>query len=364
MALSAPSLSPNPPSPTVASAAAGAARTTASTSGPGSGSGLGTGSFAQVWAEVAPASGSRVEVRSGDTLIGLVKAHHRQQGLPITETQAYRLAHQIAADNHIANPDLIEPGQQIDFARLQLPPLARGPQISPLESQTAQQALQAWSRAETTAAVGTGNTPAGPTAVLDRLLARAVDKGFVPADQLDEVKNKIQGLARRYNFEPDDFARLTLMESDGMNPQASNGRCHGIIQFCDGNNRGAAAVGMQQNPRAILGMGLLQQLDLVDRYFAQAGLGGRGPKLGLDDLYLSVLMPAARSEIRADAPLPIPGVQSNWLHAGRDRRNPITRDSIVQGLHALTEAALTPQRLSRRAGGQLYARMASNPVED
>ena len=354
MALPASSLSPTPLSPAAASAAASAVRPTPS----------GSGSFAQVWAEVAPAQGSRVEVRAGDTLIGLVKAHHRQQGLPITEQQAYRLAHQVAADNQIANPDLIEPGQHIDFARLQLPPLARGPQASPLESQTAQQALQAWSRPESTAPIGAGAPSSGQTAVLDRLLARAADKGFVPADHLDEVKNKIQTLARRYNFEPDDFARLTLMESDGMNPQASNGRCHGIIQFCDGNNRGAAAVGLQQNPRAILGMGLLQQLDLVDRYFAQAGLPSRGPKLGLDDLYLSVLMPAARSETRADAPLPIPGVQSSWLHAGRDRRNPITRESIVQGLHALTEAALPTQRVARRSASQLYARMASSPAED
>lgn len=354
MALPASSLQTIALTPTVASTSGMAARPAQTASG----------SFAQVWAEVAPASGSKVEVRAGDTLIGLVKAHHRQQGLPITEQQAYRLAHQIAADNRIANPDLIEPGQQIDFGRLQLPPLARGPQDSALESLSAQQALRGWTRPETTAVSGYTSSPSGQTAVLDRLLARAVDKGFVAAGQIDDVKQKINTLARRYNFEPDDFARLTLMESDGMNPQASNGRCHGIIQFCDGNNRGAAAVGMQNNPRAILGMGLLQQLDLVDRYFAQAGLPARGPKLGLDDLYLSVLMPAARSETRADAPLPIPGVQSNWLHAGRDRRNPITRESIVQGLHALTEAALSPQRLSRRSAGQLYARMASSPAED
>jgi len=349
MALSAKLVNPNVTSPLLASGSSGAAR------------GASAGSFAQVLAEVGPASGTKVEVQPGDTLIGLVKAHHRQQGLPISETQAYRLAHQVAADNQIPNPDLIEPGQQIDFARLQLPPLARASQPSPLESRSAQQALQNWSRPETTPVTAAGASASPQGEVLDRLLARAVDKGFVPAGHLDEVKQKIHSLAQRYNFEPDDFARLTLMESGGMNPQASNGRCHGIIQFCDGANRGAAAVGLQHNPRAILGMGLLQQLDLVDRYFSQAGLPARGPKLGLDDLYLSVLMPAARSETRPDAPLPIPGVQSSWLHAGRDRRNPITRESIVQGLHALTEAALLPTRSARRAASQLYARVAGAP---
>jgi hypothetical protein len=147
-------------------------------------------------------------------------------------------------------------------------------------------------------------------------------------------------LAERYNFQPDDFARLTLMESGGMNPQASNGNCHGIIQFCDGANRGAASVGFKDNPRAILGMGLLQQLDLVDKYFAQAGLRVKGPPIGLDDLYLTVLTPAARQETRPDAPLPIAGPQARYLHVDQDTRAPITRNSILAGLHQLTQAML------------------------
>ena len=46
------------------------------------------------------------------------------------------------------------------------------------------------------------------------------------------------------------FARLSLMESDGLNPKATNERCHGIIQFCDGPARGAATVGFARpSPR-------------------------------------------------------------------------------------------------------------------
>jgi hypothetical protein len=322
----------------------------------------GNARFAQVWAEVMPASASQVEVRQGDTLIGLVKAHHRQQGLPISETQAYRLAHQVAADNHIANPDLIEPGQKVDFARLNLPPLARetpaGP-ASPWSLPAAQQlSIKALS---SPAPMGANPLPTGE--VLSRVLERAVDKGYLEGSQLGAVRAKIGELAQRYNFEPDDFARLSLMESDGLNPQASNGRCHGIIQFCDGPNRGAAAVGMKNNPRAILGMGLLQQLDLVDRYFAQSGLPAAppgAPKIGLDDLYLSILTPAARSEGRRDAPLPIPGIQSSWLHVGRNRQAPITRDSIVAGLQALADAALSP-RSAQRSGARVYADVADTP---
>jgi hypothetical protein len=176
--------------------------------------------------------------------------------------------------------------------------------------------------------------------VLDKTLERAIAKGFVTASDAPAVKDKILALADRYNFQPDDFARLSLMESGGMNPQASNGNCHGIIQFCDGPNRGAASVGLKDNPRSILGMGLLQQLDLVDRYFSQAGLRVKGPPVGLDDLYLTVLTPAARQETRLDAPLSIAGPQARYLHVGQDTRAPITRNSILAGLHTLTNALL------------------------
>ncbi len=308
-----------------------------------------------------PEVGAQVQVQAGDTLIGLVKAHHRQQGLEISESQAYRLAHQVAADNGIANPDLILVGQQVDFARLQLPPLARSPSNELLASTEHALAQRHWAtastvpqrlsaqRIEATAEAADPNHP-----VLERTLARAVDKGFLPASDLPAVRARVMALSERYRFAPDDFARLTLMESGGMNPRASNGHCHGIIQFCDGPGRGAASVGLRENPRAILGMGLLQQLDLVDRYFAQTGLGqgGEQAKIGLDELYLTVLTPAARSEKRRHAALEIAGPQASYLHVDRDRQKPITRDSIVQGLYAYTNAVLVEGASARRATQQ------------
>ena len=331
--------------------------------------------FQQAWAE-AKLSGNTVQVESGDTLIGLVKAHYRQNGMAVSENQAYALAHQIAKENQVANPDLIVAGQQIDFAALNLPPLARAIGTGPLEISASAQ-RQAVNQLNTSAAPASAaeilaqrRTLAAPRAkdlaqvlshdtnsqhpVLDRTLARAADKGFVPSEQLPEVRQKILTLAQRYNFAPDDFARLSLMESGGMNPQATNGSCHGIIQFCDGPTRGAAVVGMKNNPRAILGMGLLQQLDLVDKYFAQSGLNTNGTKLGLDDLYLTILTPAARRETRPDAPLPIAGPQARALHVGNDTRGPITRNSILSGLHALTNTLLEPGT-SKAAGSRWYA---------
>ena len=82
-------------------------------------------------------------------------------------------------------------------------------------------------------------------------------------EEQQAVHDKILQLASRHGFTPDDFARTTLMESDGMNPKASNGSCHGIIQFCAGGNRGAASAGYGQNPKEILNLSVLDQLDLV-----------------------------------------------------------------------------------------------------
>ena len=319
------------------------------------------GGFSGVWASVMPEAGTQVQVQPGDTLIGLVKAHYRQQGLPIGESQAYRLAHQVAADNGIANPDLILVGQQVDFARLQLPALARNPMTDPQASTEQALAQRYWATASKVPnklqaeGVDMPSEASGQEhPVLDRTLARAVDKGYLPAGDLPAVRARVMAMADRYRFAPDDFARLTLMESGGMNPRASNGHCHGIIQFCDGPARGAATVGLRDNPRAILGMGLLQQLDLVDRYFAQNGLGQNATpaKIGLDELYLTVLTPAARSEKRRNAALDIAGPQASYLHVERDRQKPITRDSIVQGLYAYTNAVLYDGASARRATQQ------------
>jgi len=168
--------------------------------------------------------------------------------------------------------------------------------------------------------------------VFERTLARAVERGFVPPEEADAVRDRVGRMASDYGFDPDDFARVTLIESDGLNPTASNGRCHGIIQFCGGSGRGAASVGYAARAKDIGKMSVLQQLDLVDRYFQDVGLP-RGGKVSLDDLYLTVLTPAARAQRAPNAPLPIAGMQARILYESNDRGGmAITRRSLTEGL--------------------------------
>ena len=293
-------------------------------------------------------------VRSGQTLTGIVREQMASRGVNISNNEAMRLAQTVARSNNIVNANMIHPGQKLNLDSLNL---------SLQQAQAVQQAIAANKAAAAAALVAPAVTPAANVntlntntamgnaalagtaqvqlltrsdrsghVVLEKTIDRAIEKGFIPAQDKQAVMNKIVQLSHEHRFAPDDFARLTLMESDGMNPKATNNRCHGIIQFCDGPDRGAASAGFGANPKAILGHSVLQQLDMVDKYFEDTGLKNFGP-VGLDDLYLTVLTPAARNETRPNAALNIPGQQAAYLHVNRDQRAPITRNSILAGLH-------------------------------
>ncbi len=293
-------------------------------------------------------------VRSGQTLTGIVREQMAARGVNISNNEAMRLAQTVARSNNIVNANMIHPGQKLNLDSLNL---------SLQQAQAVNQAIAANKAAAAADLVAPAVTPAanvntlntntamgtaalaGTTqvqlltrsdrsgnVVLEKTIDRAIEKGFIPAQDKQAVMNKIVQLSQEHRFAPDDFARLTLMESDGMNPKATNNRCHGIIQFCDGPERGAASAGFGANPRAILGHSVLQQLDMVGKYFEDTGLKNFGP-VGLDDLYLTVLTPAARNETRPNAALNIPGQQAAYLHVNRDVRAPITRNSILAGLH-------------------------------
>jgi hypothetical protein len=223
----------------------------------------------------------------------------------------------VAHRNGLSDADKIFPGQRLN--------------VSVLNPGADLAATQVAAAASGTRSVLTVPT-LGQHPVLEKTLDRAVAKGFIPASEKQQVFDKILNMSRIYQFAPDDFARMTLMESDGMNPKASNNRCHGIIQFCDGPDRGAASAGYGSNPKDILGKSVLEQLDMVARYFDDTGLRGSGPT-GLDDLYLTVLTPAARREKAPNASLNIAGTQAQHLYVNRDTSAPITRNSILQGLY-------------------------------
>ena len=269
-----------------------------------------TSSFRQV---IDDANQQVVRVQRGDTLVGLTRHYLGDAATQLNKSQIYDLAKNLARENGIPNPDRIRPGQQINMA----------PMSTLAALKLRQGGVEAVQRSAQSA-------PASAP-ILEKTLARAVAKGYVPAQEQHAVRDKIVQLATRHGFSPDDFAQTALMESDGLNPRASNGSCHGIIQFCAGGNRGAASAGYAKNPKDILSLSVLQQLDLVDRYFADTRLKDYGPA-SLDNLYLTVLTPNARNEPRPDVALNIAGKQAAYLYEGRDPAGIITRNSIVNGL--------------------------------
>jgi hypothetical protein len=275
-------------------------------------------------------------IQAGDTLTSIVRDQAQKQGVKLSPSEEFRWTQALAADSGITNPNAIFPGQKVQLQNMlsqwqagqTQPNQAAGsaPTTSNTASASAAQPLS------TTAALNKSNViNAVAHPVLSQTLDRAVARGFIPKVEKQDVYNKVLQVANKHNFSPDDFARLTLMESDGMNPQASNTRCHGIIQFCDGPDRGAAEVGFGKAPKSILGLSVYQQLHLVDTYFDKVGLKKEGP-VPLDELYLAVLQPAARGEKRPEEPLGIPGKQAKYLYEGRDPQAPMTRSSIAQGL--------------------------------
>jgi len=314
----------------------------------------------------APPS-ARHTISDGETLIGVVRKQALAQGIKLSNAEQLSLAQELAGANQISNADRVYPGQAVDLSGLQAQlqsmqaatigptgPVAQAspaPLGKPVALATpllhSPLAYDVRSRHFTPAANKVSHTAesrqasSGVHPVLEKTLDRAVAKGFIPAAEKTAVYDKIVQMAGNHRFAPDDFARMTLMESDGMNPRASNQRCHGIIQFCDGPARGAASAGYASNPKAILDLSVHQQLSLVDKYFDDVGLKSQGPA-GLEDLYLSVLNPASRAQAQANAPLNIQGEQARALHVGSDRAAPITRQSIRQGLLENAAARLGP----------------------
>ena len=344
-------------------------------------------------------------VRSGDNLISIVKQQAQSQGVHLTNAQTLRWAQTLASQNGMPNANRIFPGQQLNLTAMHAQWKELDPSAPPLSNPTADStplnSLPQTDKPPSTAAVLSTkaslqrqpaaaltnpvlpsrssnatiprSVPVGAEVlsnahpVLDKTLDRAVSKGFIPANEKQAVYQKVVQMATKHGFAPDDFARMTLMESDGMNPKATNQRCHGIIQFCDGPARGAAAVGMASNPRSILGLSVYQQLHLADTYFQKAGLNKQQGAVPLDDLYLSVLQPAARSETRADAPLGIMGTQAGALYGDKANSPTITRQSIVRGLMQNAQRVLGLDRAQvkqpdNRAQSTEAAPASSGPV--
>lgn len=294
----------------------------------------------------ATAAGPTVRVKAGDTLSAIATRWLQQQGLQHSAQAVQRTVQQIARVNNLSNPDRIGAGQILDMGLRDGPAGEIASQPAPTipaatASRPARDVLSERSNASSSMTVarnaGRGRERASvgpPHPLLEKTLARAAYLGYIAPTEIDAVRNKVIALSEEHRFRPDDLAIVTLMESDGMNPRATNGRCHGLIQFCEGPNRGAASVGFKDNARTITQLGVLDQLDLVGKYFEETGLRafGRSRPASLDDLYLTVLTPAARRERSADRDLEIAGPQAASLHQDNDVNAPITRSSLLKGL--------------------------------
>lgn len=290
-------------------------------------------------------------VKPGDTLSHIAQDRLRALGKPHGGADILRAVEVLAASNGLADPDRIVAGSQLRLDALG-PSSVSNPHVPPSAPRSV--------KAVAPAPIGEPRqAPTSPRAsgfsqfpVLDRTLDRAVENGYLSADERRPVHDRIIELSRKYRFSPDDFATVSLMESNGLNPRASNGRCFGIIQFCGGSQAGAAAIGMADQPHRIAEQPVLEQLDMVDRYFEHNGLQ-RLPQVGLVDLYLTILTPAAKRERAPAAPLPIAGTQARALYENQDRSQPITRKSILSGLidHARQMLAGRPPVQSLNASG-------------
>jgi hypothetical protein len=310
----------------------------------------------------------KVTVSSGDTLLQLTRQAMREQGLtsaprvPFSELMNRMTT--VAQTNAIQNPDLIFPGQIIDFTPILGRSLAGNEALkeSPADAlaPTASADLMGYRAglAKVSAISGPLSAPSNYR-VLERTLDRAVSKGYLPQSDVAEARRRILDMARQHRFMPDDFARVALIESDGLNPRASNGNCHGIIQFCDGPDRGAASVGYGRDPKAILEKSVVEQLDLVDSYFKDTGLKQYKPA-SLEALYLTVLYPAARDERQMHKALPIPGKQASVLHVGGHQANPITLASLRKGL--IENAQLRLNQFALEQSKLAYANDRKSPL--
>ena len=302
-----------------------------------------------------PVPAATYQIAAGETLTSIVRQQAASQGVALSPDQSHRMALDLANRNGISDPNRIHSGQTLQLNALNAELQALVPaRVGKLPPSVVADSTRAWmnhrqasansvpNRPNAIASLNANphpntkanlghNTSATAHPVLKQTLDRAVAKGFIPGHEKKAVHDKILQLSAKHKFDPDDFARLSLMESDGLNPKATNERCHGIIQFCDGPARGAATVGFANQPKAILGLSVYQQLNLVDTYFQEAGVS-KQPHNSLDNLYLAVLQPTARQEKRADAPLNILGPQAKVLHEGNDNTQAITRQSIFEGL--------------------------------
>lgn len=186
--------------------------------------------------------------------------------------------------------------------------------------------------------------------LLTKTVDRAIGKGWIPSIDRENVINGIEQLASKYGFNSDSFAVLTHIESYGMNPASFNSiNCAGIIQFCP-DRKGSTIKrigGTNYDTLAIKRMSILQQLSLVDKYFEGLIPASKRNNIDLGHLYFYVLYPAVAAQYDKYSYTDDLKVinkalekQADKLYVGNNKRNPMTKQSVIQGLLSVAEGNL------------------------
>lgn len=197
--------------------------------------------------------------------------------------------------------------------------------------------------------------------ILTKTVQRAVQKGWIPQGDTDVVIQKIERLASKYGFRPDDFAIFTHVESYGMKPSAWNSyQCAGIIQFCPSvAGSGVKKIGGRNySTAAIRQMSVSSQLDLVDLYLGDVVPSSQRGGMGLDRLYFYVLFPAIGSNYdKYDENFDLRTLskalenQADKLYVGGSKANPMTKSSVRAGLRNVARANLGNDVVGEDDGG-------------
>lgn len=141
--------------------------------------------------------------------------------------------------------------------------------------------------------------------VIEKVVDRAIGKGWAPASDKQAILNRIERLSQSYGFTPDDFGIAVCTESYGLNPKADNNSssvngCTGIIQFCPSKPRQAPGIksikGKKYNLKAIKNMSILQQLELTDNYYSEIISNSAKKNMPGVRLYFYVLLPVVAAQ--------------------------------------------------------------------
>ena len=164
--------------------------------------------FAKALEQVQPAHVKVIQ--AGDTLTSIVKEQALLQGVKLTPSEEFRWAQNLATDSGIQNPNAIFPGQKIQLQNM-LSQWQTGQTQPQNLAQTSPKGTPAiaQNKIETVTVTASRSVPTLPKGnyinavahpVLSQTLDRAVNRGFIPNVEKQDVYNKVLQVDNKHNF--------------------------------------------------------------------------------------------------------------------------------------------------------------------